>query len=334
MMAEDPLLRDGRLYQLVRRYDVRVRGETLPSLPYDEWAATRDTLHLWLQIVGKIKLACMPPRNHWWHVTFHPGLRGLTTGRIPFDATRRFEIAFDLIEHFLAVTTESGAEERLDLRDGMSVAAFDSELHAMLGRLGLDVAILETPYGVPMKTGFQQDKEHCSYDGDAVTRYWRVLDWSAGVFEEFNGLFCGKTSPVQLFWHSLDLSVARYSGARAPAMEDADPVTREAYSHEVIAFGFWAGDEQLHEPSYYSYTSPEPDGLRSTKLSSPARWIERNGGSLAVLAYDAVRDSPDPRSALRDFLQSAYLAGADSAGWDVAAFESSWYSNSSERTLA
>jgi Family of unknown function (DUF5996) len=193
----------------------------------------------------------------------------------------------------------------------------------MLERLGMDVEILESPFGVPMTTAFTEDEEHASYDRDAAARYWRILDWSGTVFDTFSGWFCGKTSPVQLFWHTLDLAFARYSGARAPARPDADPVTQEAYSHEVIAFGFWAGDEYVPEPSYYSYTAPEPAGLRLMELPAPARWSERNGGSLALLPYDAVRSAPDPRATLLGFLQSSYEAGATAAGWDTAGLASS-----------
>ena len=268
-----------------------MRISRLPSLPLESWAATKDTLHLWLQIVGKIKLAYMPPRNHWWHVTLHPDVRGLTTGRIPVDETKSFEIRFDFTEHFMGITTNTGAEERLDPRVGISVAAFDREIHAMLERLGVDVAIVESPYGVPMTTRFTEDEEHVSYDRDAVTRYWRILDWSDTVFETFSSWFCGKTSPVQLYWHSLDLAFARFNGVRAPARPDADPVTQEAYSHEVIAFGFWAGDEHTPEPTYYSYTAPEPTGLRQVTLHAPATWSERNGGALATPRRPCVRSS-------------------------------------------
>lgn len=304
---------------------------SLPSLPLEGWHATKDTLHLWLQVVGKIKLAYMPPRNHWWHVTLRPHLRGLTTGRIPVDETRRFEISLDLVDHLLTISTQTGAREQLELVDGMSVAVFDRSIHLMLGRLGLDTDIVETPFGVPMTTGFKEDNEHASYDRDAVSRFWRILDWSDGVFERFGGWFCGKTSPVQLYWHSLDLAFSRYNGARAPALPEADPVTREAYSHEVIAFGFWVGDELLPEPAYYSYTAPEPADLRSMPLPARARWVERNGGSLAVLPYDSVRKARDPDAMLLAFLQGSYEAGSTAAGWDVAGLESSWCPTPEER---
>lgn len=296
----------------------------LPSLPLEAWAATKDTLHLWIQVVGKIKLAYVPPRNHWWHVTLRLDVSGLTTGRIPVDETKRFEIRFDFVEHFVSITTNTGAEERLDLHDGLSVAAFDREIHAMLERLAVDVAIVESPYGVPMTTALTEDEEHASYDRDAVTRFWRILDWSDGVFEEFSGWFCGKTSPVQLFWHGLDLAFTRFSGARAPARPDADPVTQEAYSHEVISFGFWPGNEAVPEPSYYSYTAPEPAGLRLKHLPPPAIWSEATGGLLALLPFEAVRTASDTGATLRAFLQNAYEVGAAAAGWDTAALESSW----------
>ena len=296
----------------------------LPDLPLESWAATKDTLHLWLQIVGKVKLAYAPPRNHWWHVTLHLDTRGITTRRIPFNDTTRFEIRFDFVDHFLAVTTSAGAEERFPLRDGLSVAEFDSKLHSMLSRLGLDVAILEKPYGVPMTTPLTEDVDHASYDPEAVQRFWRILDWSDGVFDRFGGWFCGKTSPPQLYWHSLDLAFARYNGASAPAQPEADPVTQEAYSHEVIAFGFWAGDKNVPEPAYYSYTAPEPPDLRSFQLPTPATWDEPWGSLLALLPYDAVRLSDDPEGALLAFLQSAYTAGATAAEWDKTQLESSW----------
>jgi len=296
----------------------------LPSLPLSSWAATKDTVHLWVQIVGKIKLAYAPPRNHWWHVTLQPGLRGLTTGRVTVDERTRFEISFDFVEHVLSIATNSGAEERLHLHDGLSVAVFDRTIHEVLDHLGMDVPIVERPYGISITTPFANDHEHASYDPDAVTRYWRILDWSAGVFEEFSGWFCGKTSPVQLYWHSLDLAFSRFNGRRAPARPEADFVTQEAYSHEVIAFGFWPGDDRIAEPSYYSYTAPEPPGLRMRPLAAPARWTDTNGGAMALLPYEAVRAASRPDQMLRSFLQSAYMAGATAAGWDVADLESSW----------
>ena len=297
---------------------------SLPALPYPDWEPTKETLHLWAQIVGKVKLASAPPKNHWWHVPLYLDVHGLTTRlRHGADGTP-FEIRFDFAAHRLVAETPR-AEESFALADGLSVAAFDRELHTAMGKLGLDVAIVGQPFGVPTTTPFAEDEEHHSYDAEAVERFWRVLDWSADVLEEFAGWSCGKESPVHLFWHSFDLALTRFSGRRAPAQTDADAVSREAYTHEVVSFGFWAGDQNIREPSYYSYTAPEPAGLRDRPLSpATARWTDAGTGSLALLPYEDVRTSADPKATLLDFLQSAYEAGADAAGWDRDELLSSW----------
>jgi hypothetical protein len=296
----------------------------LPSLPFPDWEPTKDTLHLWSQIVGKVRLATAPPRNHWWHVTLYLDVHGLTTRLLHGADGTPFEIRFDFSGHRLVVETP-GREESFALVDGLSVADFDRELHAALGRLGLDVTIVERPFGVPMTTPFPEDEEHRSYDAEAVERFWHVLDWSGGVLEEFAGWFCGKQSPVHLFWHSFDLALTRFSGRRAAALPDADAVTQEAYTHEVVSFGFWAGDRNIREPSYYSYTAPEPAGLRERPLSpASARWSDTGTGSLALFPYEDVRASDDPKATLLEFLQSAYEAGADAAGWNRDDLLSSW----------
>jgi Family of unknown function (DUF5996) len=297
----------------------------LPALPLQEWAATKNTLHLWAQIVGKVRMASSAPRNHWWHVPLYVDVRGLTTRRLHSPQGRTFQIDFDFLDHQLAVRTGEGALQSFPLVDGLSVSAFDEKLHAALRRLDVDVAIRETPFGVPMTTPFSEDHEHASYDRDAVERFWHILAWTDEVFEEFGGWYCGKQSPVHLFWHSFDLALTRFGGRRAPALPDADPVSREAYSHEVVSFGFWAGDEKLREPSYYSYTAPEPSALRGQPLRPErARWVEQGAGSLALLPYDAVRSARDPRTALLGFLESAYQAGATLAGWNRTELESVW----------
>jgi hypothetical protein len=297
----------------------------LPELPLERWEKTKDTLHLWAQIVGKVRMASTPPRNHWWHVPLYVDVRGLTTHRMHSPDGVTFQIDFDFIDHRLVVRTRAGAVESFALADGLSVAAFDERLHMTLSSLGIDVPIRETPFGVPVKTPFPEDREHASYDREAIQRYWQILDWTDMVFQEFAGWYCGKTSPVHLFWHSFDLAVTRFGGRRAPTLPGADPVTREAYTHEVISFGFWAGDQHVRAPAYYSYTAPEPAGLRSQPLEpEQARWVEQGGGSLALLPYEAVRTAPDSRSALIAFLETAYEGGAELAGWDRADLESSW----------
>jgi uncharacterized protein DUF5996 len=298
---------------------------TLPPLPYPDWEPTKQTLHLWAQIVGKVKLASAPPKNHWWHVPLYLDVHGLTTRLLHGRNGTPFEIRFDFALHRLVVET-AAAEESFPLVDGLSVAAFDEQLHALLGRLDLDVPIVEKPFGVPMTTPFPDDREHASYDAEAVGRFWRALDWSADVLEEFAGWFCGKQSPVHLFWHSLDLALTRFSGRRVPPPPGADPVTQEAYGAEVISFGFWAGDPNVREAAYYSYTAPEPEGLRGRPLSPAGRvrWTELGTGSLAILPYETVREAADPKTTLLEFLESAYEAGADAAGWNRAELLSSW----------
>jgi hypothetical protein len=290
----------------------------LPELPLDAWEPTKITLHLWAQIVGKVRLASTAPRNHWWNAPLYVDVRGLTTRRMHRGGTT-FELAFDFVDHRLVLRTTAGGERSFPLRDGLSVAEFDARLHGLLSTAGVDPAIREEPFGVPMTTPFPDDREHAAYDPEYVVRYWRALDWVDEVLEQFSGWFCGKQSPVHLFWHSLDLALTRFSGRRAPPI-DADPVTREAYSHEVISFGFWAGDQSLREPAFYSYTAPEPPGLTEQPLApAAAAWQTGPTGSLALLPYEEARAAPDPRAALMEFLESAYAAGATTAGWDVEA---------------
>ncbi len=295
---------------------------TLPELHLADWRPTKDTLHLYCQIVGKVRLATTPPRNQWWNVPLYVDVRGLTTRRLHHNDTT-FQIDFDFVDHALLVRTHDGRVRSFELAEGVPVADFDSRLHEALSELGVDVAIREQPFGLPIKTPFPEDREHAAWDRSAIERFGHMLDWSDGVFEEFSGWFNGKTSPVHLFWHGLDLAVTRFSGRPAPPIETADAVTREAYSQEVISFGFWAGDDNVTDTSYYSYTSPEPDGLRDQPLPV-GDWMEYGSGSLAILPYELVRTARDPRETLLAFLQGAYEAGARLAGWDTSDFQSKW----------
>jgi len=294
---------------------------TLPELHLADWRPTKDTLHLYCQIVGKIRLASTPPRNHWWNVPLYVDIRGLTT-RPMHQGDTTFQIDFDFVDHVLLVRTHDGRSRSLELAGGVPVADFDASLHRELNELGIDVQIREQPFGLPIKTPFPDDRAHASWDRAAIERFSRILDWSNGVFEEFSGWFSGKTSPVHLFWHGLDLAVTRFSGRPAPAIE-ADAVTQEAYSEEVISCGFWAGDDNLGDAAYYSYTAPEPDGLRDQPLPI-GDWVSSGTGSLAILPYELVRTARDPRETLLAFMQATYEAGARLAGWDTSEFESKW----------
>ena len=284
----------------------------LPELHLADWRPTKDTLHLFCQIVGKIRLASTAPRNHWWNVPLYVDVRGLSTRRMHREGTT-FQVDFDFVEHRLFVRTTDGGSSSFELRDGLSVAEFYERVQAALGEFGVEVPIVGEPFGVPMTTPFSDDREHASWDRDYVERFWRTLDWTDRVLEEFSGRFTGKTSPVHLFWHGLDLAVARFSGRPAPPL-DADHVTRRAYSDEVIPFGFWPGDDNLGDAAFYSYTAPEPNGLRDEPLSG-GHWVESGNGSLAVLEYETVRQADEPKEALLAFYESAWEAGTRRAGW-------------------
>lgn len=275
----------------------------LPPLPLEAWEPTKTTLHLWSQIVGKVRLATAAPRNHWWHAALYVDVRGLTTRRLHRPAAT-FEIALDLLDHRLVVRTSHDQLESFPLHEGLSVAEFDALLHETLGRVGVDVPIRESPYGLATTTPFPEDREHASYDGEYAQRLWRVLDWSDAVLEEFAGWFSGKTSPVHFFWHSFDLALTRFSGRRAPP-SDGDAVSREAYSHEVISFGFWPGDPEVPYPAYYAYAAPEPEGLIDRPLAPagpggrtgrPATWRSSPTRTCARRPIRAVRCSHSSRA--------------------------------------
>jgi len=296
---------------------------SLPALPLDDWEPAKDTLHLWCQIIGKTKLALTSRRNHWWNVPLYVSSRGLTTRRLPLSA-RNLEIELDLVGHRLVARTTDG-ESGFDLVDGLSVAEFHTRFFAELRGLGVEASIWSVPFGVPMTTPFPEDHDHASYDPEASGRFLTALQWTGDVFEEFAGWSNVKTSPVHLFWHSLDLAVTRFSGRRAPAIPDADPVTAEAYSHEVVSCGFWAGDPETRFPAYYAYTAPEPEGIGESPLRpDSARWVGERGGLLAVLPYDTIRTSADPRGDLLAFLNSSFDAGAALGNWDVADHATAW----------
>jgi Family of unknown function (DUF5996) len=289
-----------------------------PELPYPDWEPTKQTLHRYAQIVGKVRMALVPFRNHWWHVTLYVSARGLTTGPLPCGELTG-EVEFDFISHRLRVRTSRGREASFALRQGLTCAQFYGDLFAALSELGIDVAIHPRPFGLGDSPAFPNDTINDSYDADAVARWWTILRLTDQVLGRFASGFSGKASPTQLFWHGFDLAHSRYSGRRAPAIEGADRVTAEAYSHEVIAFGWWPGDDRRTPyPAFYSYTAPEPGGLRDQALRpTAAHWQDTGSGSLAMLPYDVVRAATDPAATLLGFYESAYHAGATTAGWDV-----------------
>ncbi len=238
--------------------------EQWPSLHLAQWDKTKDTLHMWSQVVGKVRLASAPLVNHWWNVVLYVSARGLTTSAMP-HGNRVFEIEFDFIDHRLVIRTGEGQTRSIPLYP-RSVADFYAEVMKTLEELDLSVRIWTMPCEVPDPIPFEKDVQHASYDAEAVGRFWRILVNTQHVFEQFRSRFIGKSSPVHFFWGSFDLAVTRFSGRRAPERPGADPITREAYSHEVISHGFWPGGGTLLEPAYYSYAAPEPAGLSEAKI--------------------------------------------------------------------
>ena len=292
---------------------------SFPSLPLDEWKDTKQTLHLYAQIVGKIRMALMSRQNHWWHVPLYVNTRGIGTDSIPYG-NNRFEINFDFIDHKLKVRTGQGKQEAFELRGGLSVAEFYQKLFPILRDLDIKANILAKPYDQPFDTPFAEDREHNRYDKKYVEKYSAILSQVDRIFRLFNSDFCGKVCPVQLYWHSFDLAVTRFSGKQAPPMPEAGRVDRETYSHEVISFGFWPGDENIQEPAFYSYTFPAPDKLDTVPLKpDSAYWADQSGSPMALLMYEDIRKTEDPDKALLDFWESAYRAGSEKAGWDTKA---------------
>ncbi len=292
-------------------------------LPLDDWRDTHDTVHRWLQIVGKVRLAHAPWANHSWHVPLYVSARGLTTSLVPHQGGG-FEVAFDVVDHRLTVQTTAGARAGFDL-EAMSVATFYERTMRALEDVGVPTSIWTMPVEIPDPVErFPDDTEHASYDRDAVHRYWQVLVEVERVFAQFRARFVGKSSPVHLFWGAFDLAVTRFSGRTAPTHPGGAPhlanwVMEEAYSHEVSSAGFWPGDG-VGEPSFYSYAYPEPDGYREHPVSPEATRYDTDWGEF-ILPYDAVRTSADPAATLMGFLESTYAAAADLAEWDRAALE-------------
>lgn len=288
-----------------------------PVLKFEEWQDTLATLHMWTQVVGKIRLAQSPLVNHWWNVPLYVSARGLTTSAMPYG-DRIFEIEFDFIEHKLVIKCSDGAATTLALRP-QSVADFYAEVMAMLCGLGLEVKIWTMPVEVPNPIRFEADTQHAAYDAEYANRFWRALVEMDKVMQEFRGRFLGKCSPVHFFWGSFDMAVTRFSGRPAPERPGADLITREAYSHEVISHGFWPGNSGM-QAAFYSYTAPEPAGLAQVQVVPPETFYSAEMKEFFLL-YDDVRRSDSPADALLEFLQSTYEAGANLAGWDRLALE-------------
>ena len=300
--------------------------ERWPALPYAAWKETRDTLHLWTQVVGKVRLALTPWLNHSWHVTLYVTARGLTTSPIKWGGGS-FQIDFDFIDHVLWVRTSGGHFRQLMLRP-MSVAEFYEDLMIALRELGIEVRIMTMPCEIADCIPFEQDTVHASYDAEYVNRFWRVLLSASEAFARFRTAFLGKASPVHFFWGSFDLAVTRFSGRPAPRHPGgvphlSDAVAQEAYSHEVSSAGFWpGGGGPIDYPAFYSYAYPAPEGFSAARVLPKEAFFSKELGEF-LLPYDAVRRAQDPDATLLAFLQSTYEAAANSAHWERDSLECS-----------
>jgi hypothetical protein len=292
--------------------------ELLPALPFDSWKDTLGTLHMWTQIVGKVRLGLCPLVNQWWNVPFYMTARGMTTSAMPYNQ-RTIEVQFDFIGHKLAIESSEGRMVTMPLV-AESVADFYKQFMAALGELGVSVHIWTMPCEVPNPVPFEQDNVHAAYDPDAVHKFWRITVWVDQILKEFRAGFQGKASPVHFFWGSFDLAVTRFSGRPAPERPGADSITREAYSHEVSSAGFWPGGGDIKGPAFYSYAAPEPASFAEQRVSPEAAFYHPQLKEF-LLMYDDVRNAASPKAALMEFLQSTYDAAADLGKWDRKSLE-------------
>ena len=295
-----------------------------PALDYAAWQDSCATLHLWTQIVGKIRLAHAPMLNHWWQVPLYVTSRGLTTSAMPRGG-RTFQIDFDFIEHRLRIKVSDGRRATLPLVP-CPVAEFYDAVRGRLRALDLETRLWTMPVEIADPIPFDEDRMHTAYDPEQVNRFWRALAQIDQVFAAFRARFLGKASPVHFFWGSFDLAVTRFSGRRAPLHPGApsvpDFITREAYSHEVSSCGFWPGNGGFGQPAFYSYAYPEPAGFADAAIATPGAFYAKDLGEF-ILPYDLVRQAKRPRELLLDFLESTYAAAADLAKWDRALLERS-----------
>jgi hypothetical protein len=291
----------------------RVNRDLWPELPLADWETTYHTLHTWSQIVGKVRLALSPKTNHWWEVPLYVNSVGLTTSPIPHpDGV--FEIQFDFCQHKLVIQTSHATSRTLAL-EPRTVADFYREFMDALASLGIEVKIWKMPCEVADPIPFDQDTQHASYDAKYAHQFWRILVLCDAVFKQFRAAFIGKASPVHFFWGSFDLAVTRFSGRRAPEREGADPITREAYSHEVISAGFWPGGGDIKDAAFYVYAAPEPAGFAQHPVRPPEAFYHPAMKEF-LLMYDDVRQADSPQGRLLEFLQSTYDAGADLGKWN------------------
>lgn len=293
-------------------------GQLWPALPFEEWQDTCETLHMWTQVVGKVRMELSPYINHWWQVPFYVTPRGLTTSPIPYENSI-FEVNFDFIDHNLFILTGDGTTKTMPLV-ARSVADFYREFMALLRSLGIEVTINMLPCEVANPIRFDEDQQHFAYDPEYASRFWHILVQADRIFKQHRSFFIGKSSPVHFFWGSFDLALTFFSGRPAPERPGADSITREAYSHEVISCGFWPGNASFPKPAFYSYTAPALAGLDKVPIRPNAAFYSLEMSEFFLL-YDDVRSADSPEQALLEFLKTTYEAGANLAHWDRQALE-------------
>ncbi|WP_425236117.1 DUF5996 family protein [Ulvibacterium sp.] len=292
----------------------------LPDLPFEAWKETRLTVHLILQIIGKARLKLTTRKNHWWYITLYVTSRGFGTHSIPVnDGLDTLEIDFNILEKAVVLSHSSYEPIHISLLPNPTIAEFYGHFMKALASFDLHPKFIEKPLDLGIETRFDAIKEYHHYDWKYIQTFWKLMRWNHAVFQEFSGRFYGKTCPVHIYWHHMDLTVTRVSDKKLPPMDkSARILERDTYSHEQISFGFWAGDDNMSEPMYYAYTYPSPEGLDEEPLSpDAAHWVDSNGSPMALLRYETVRNSENPRTTVLDFLESAYQAGAKRAKWNV-----------------
>lgn len=300
-----------------------IPANVLPELKYVGNEKKKLTLHLFFQIMGKVRMCFTPRKNHWWYITLYVNEKGFTTGPVPLeDDFESFSVTLNIIENRVEVFKSTGEARSFRLEKDLSVSDFYHYLISTLKELDINIKIHPKPFDVKINKRFAEIHELYHYSKKYSLAYWKTFLWVSSVFKEFSGRFYGKTCPVHLYWHSMDIAVTRFSGKRGPAMANEARISeKDAYSHECISFGFWAGDENVQEPAFYSYTYPSPESLDNQPLEpEQANWIMNNGTPMAVLTYADLQVMDNPKQKLLQFLESSYVAGAELSGWDIEDF--------------
>ncbi|MGI9530535.1 DUF5996 family protein [Lutimonas sp.] len=297
-----------------------MNNSNLPYLAYNSWTNSRTYVHLLLQIIGKTRLGLTVRKNHWWYITIYISSKGFSTFTIPVDnGLSSLEIELDVLQQAVVLTHSSKGSIQIDLSQGPSISEFYKKFMSELDRLELSPRFIQRPFDMGIDKPFDQLDNYNSVNWTAIEKFWQMMQWNNSIFKEFSGRFYGKTCPVQIYWHHMDLAVTRFSGKKLAPMDTSVRISdRDSYSHEQISFGFWVGDENVQEPAYYSYAYPSPDGIdKKPLMPSTANWVDSNGSPMAFLRYEDVIKTADPRQSVLDFLESAYQSGAELAGWNI-----------------